>query len=139
MEDDLRGRLAALAKSEGGKVKAEEPNDLIDRTYQFARRIVRLYAALPRNGLARALGDQVLRSGTSIGANYREARRGRSRAEFIAKCGDCLREADETAYWLALLADEKVVPPKRLAPLRKEADELIAIFVSIINSAKGGE
>ena len=72
--------------------------DLAVRTKAFARRIIRLYIALPKETLAQVLGKQVLRSGTSVGANYREARRGRSKAEFSAKIGECLKEADETAY-----------------------------------------
>jgi len=78
----------------------------------------------------------LLRSSTSVGANYREAYRGRSKAEFIAKCGDSLRELEETAYWLELLIDGKIVPPKLLASLRQECDELIAIFVTILKRSK---
>jgi four helix bundle protein len=78
----------------------------------------------------------VLRSGTSIGANYREAFRGRSKAEFIAKCGDCLREIEETAYWLELLVEANIVSAGKLAPLRREIDELTAIFVTIIKRSK---
>jgi four helix bundle protein len=78
----------------------------------------------------------MLRSGTSVGANYREAYRGRSKAEFIAKCGDSLRELEETAYWLELLGDGKIVPPERLSALRRECDELIAIFVTILKRSK---
>jgi len=104
----------------------------------FARRVIRLYVALPRTAVvAQVLGKQVLRSGTSVGANYREARRGRSKAEFIAKIGDCLKEADETLYWLELLAVEKIFPEKQLAPLIKEADELVAIFTTIAKNARG--
>jgi four helix bundle protein len=78
----------------------------------------------------------VLRSGTSIGANYREAFRGRSKAEFIAKCGDCLREIEETAYWLELLVEANIVSAGKLAPLRREIDELTAIFVTIIKRSR---
>jgi four helix bundle protein len=74
--------------------------DLRERTKDFALSVVRMFSALPKTTEAQILGRQVLRSGTSIGANYREAYRGRSKAEFIAKCGDCLREIEETAYWL---------------------------------------
>ena len=87
--------------------------------------------------VAQVLGKQVLRSGTSVGANYREARRGRSKAEFISKIGDCLKEADETLYWLELLAEENILPAKQLAPLLKETDELVAIFVSSSKRARG--
>ncbi len=82
------------------------------------------------------MGKQVLRSGTSIAANYREAHRGRSKAEFIAKCGDSLRELEEIAYWLELLADADIVSAAKLEPLRKECDELTAIFVTILKRSK---
>lgn len=80
-------------------------NDLRDRTKRFALQIIRSLPTLPKTMEARIIGKQLLRSGTSVGANYREAFRGRSRAEFIAKCGDCLRELEETGYWLELLLD----------------------------------
>jgi four helix bundle protein len=111
--------------------------DLAVRTKQFARRIIRLYIALPKQTLPQVLGKQLLRSGTSIGANYREARRGRSKAEFICKTGDSLKEADETAYWLELLAEENIVPKIRLESLLKEIDELIAILVTISKRSRG--
>ena len=104
----------------------------------FARRIIKLYCALSRTEtVAQVLGKQVLRSGTSVGANYREANRGRSKAEFIAKLGDCLKEADETLYWLELMLEENVVAAKRLEPLVAEADELVAIFITILKNARG--
>jgi four helix bundle protein len=78
----------------------------------------------------------MLRSGTSVGANYREAYRGRSKAEFVAKCGDSLRELEETAYWFELLVDGKIVPVEKLSALRRECDELIAIFVTIVKRSK---
>jgi len=78
---------------------------LRDRTKQFALRIVEMFSVIPKTTEAQVLGKQVLRSGTSVGANYREAYRARSKAEFIAKCGDSLRELEETAYWLELLVD----------------------------------
>jgi four helix bundle protein len=96
-----------------------------------------MFSRLPKTAEAQVLGKQVLRSGTSIGANYREAFRGRSRPEFIAKCGDCLREIEETAYWLELLVDAKIVGADKLAPLRQEIDELTAIFVTILKRSKG--
>ena len=112
--------------------------DLPDRTKQFARRIIRLYCALPKaNTVAQVLGKQVLRSGTSVGANYREAHRGRSKAEFISKIGDSLKEADETLYWLELLLEENILPARRLTPLVTEANELVAIFTTISTRAKG--
>src|ERR1700690_2787194 len=87
------------------------------RTKDFALRILRLYRSLPRTDEARILGKQLLRSSTSIGANYRAACRGRSRAEFIAKLGIVLEEADETVFWLELLQEGTVFPQKKLCSL----------------------
>lgn len=112
-------------------------HDLALRTKNFARRIIRLYVALPKETVPQVLGKQLLRAGTSVGANYREANRGRSKAEFIAKIGDCLKEADETLYWLELLMDEHILPPGRMTLLRDEADQLVAIFTSISKRARG--
>src|ERR1039457_324024 len=110
------------------------------RTKMFARRIIRLYCALPKNNtVAQILGKQALRAGTSVGANYREAHRARSKAEFISKIGDCLKEADETLYWLELLLEESLVPAKRLQPLVNEANELVAILTTISKRARGIE
>src|SRR3954471_11383141 len=111
--------------------------DLRDRTMDFAVRVVRMFTNLPKTTEAQVLGRQVLRSGTSIGANYREAYRGRSKAEFIAKCGDCLREIEETAYWLELLVAAAVVPEAKLQSLRDECHELTAIFVTIVKRSRG--
>ncbi len=111
--------------------------DLAARTKQFARRIIRLFVALPKETAAQVLGKQVLRSGTSVGANYREANRARSKAEFIAKIGDCLKEADETLYWLELLMEEGFLSAQRLQPLVKEADELVAILTTISKRSRG--
>jgi four helix bundle protein len=112
--------------------------DLRERTMQYAKRIVRMFSALPQNTLAQTLGKQVLRSGTSVGANYREADSGRSKAEFIAKMGDCLKELSETEYWLELMAEEEILSSDRLAPLIQETRELIAIFTTIIKKSRGG-
>ena len=95
-----------------------------------------MFVTLPKTTEANVLGKQVLRSGTSIGANYREAYRGRSKAEFISKCGDCLKEIEETAYWLELLVDGGIVAASKLAPLRQEINELTAIFVTIVKHSK---
>lgn len=110
--------------------------DLADRTKRYARRIIRMVSALPKSVVAQVLGKQVLRSGTSVGANYREASRARSKAEFIAKMGDCLKELGESEYWLDLLSEENVVSPAKLAPLLEETRELIAIFVTSIKTAR---
>ena len=102
----------------------KEEKDLRDRTKVFALRIVRMFSALPKTTEAQVLGKQLLRSGTSIGANYREAFRARSKAEFIAKCGDSLREIEESAYWLELLVESGVVSVEKLGPLRQECEEM---------------
>lgn len=116
--------------------KRLEPTDLQIRTKGLALRIIRMFGALPKKPEAQVLGKQVLRSGTSVGANYREANRSRSRAEFIAKIGDCLKELDETAYWLELLAESSIVPDVKLAGLRDECDQLLAIFTTISKKTK---
>jgi four helix bundle protein len=118
-------------------MKDENNNDLVERTTDFALRIVRMFVSLPKTEEARVLGKQVLRSGTSIGANYREAQRARSKAEFIAKIGDCLKELDETAYWLELLVRGEIVTETKLAALRNENNQLLAIFTTISKKAKG--
>jgi four helix bundle protein len=114
----------------------KEETDLRERTKEFALRIIRMFSMLPKTTEAQVLGKQVLRSGTSVGANYREAYRGRSKAEFVAKCGDSLRELEETAYWLELLVDGKIVPSDKLSALRQECNELTAIFVTILKRSK---
>jgi four helix bundle protein len=105
-------------------------------TKRFALRIIRLYRSLPKTEEARIVGKQVLRSGTSIGANYCAAIRARSRAEFVAKLGIVLEEADETAFWLDLLQEAGIFPEWKLQPIRTEARELVAIFVASVRSAK---
>ena len=114
----------------------QNSKDLQERTKKFALRILNMYSALPKSAEAQILGKQVLRSGTSVGANYREASRGRSKAEFIAKMGDCLKELDETAYWFELLTEAGIVPEEKLAGLATEVEELTAIFVTIIKNTK---
>jgi four helix bundle protein len=117
-------------------MKTQANADLIARTREFALRIIRLSSSLPKSKEAFVLGQQILRSGTSVGANYREANRARSKAEFIAKVGDCLKEADETLYWLELIAASGIMPSPRLQPLTEECNELLAIFTTIHKRAK---
>jgi four helix bundle protein len=117
-------------------MKDEKNNDLVERTLVFGFRIVKMFVALPKTEEARVLVKQSLRSGTSVGANYREAQRARSTAEFIAKIGDCLKELDETSYWLELLVRSEIVTPRKLAALRQENEELLAIFTTISKNAK---
>ena len=110
--------------------------DLPDRTKRFALRIVRVYVALPKNAVGQTLGKQLLRSGTSVGANYREAMRARSRPEFSSKMGIALQELEESRYWMELLIEAEVINSRRLDLLLKEAAELIAIFTASINTTR---
>jgi four helix bundle protein len=110
--------------------------DLRLRTKSYALRIIRMFAALPKMEVARVLGRQALRSGTSVGANYREAYRARSIAEFISKLGDCLKELEETAYWLELLVESGTLPSKKVDALAQETNELLTIFTSISKKTK---
>jgi len=107
--------------------------DLRKRPQDFARRIAHAYRALPsRDRIALVWGEQMLRAGGSVGANCREAQRGRSRAEYRSKLGDCLRETDEALFWMELLELEDHFKPALIGPLKQEADELIAIFVTLL-------
>lgn len=110
--------------------------DIVERTKAFALRVIRLYAALPKNSLAQTLGKQLLRSGTSVGAQCREGRRARSNAEFITKLEIALQELDESGYWLELLIEANVIPERRLKPLQQETSELIAILVTSVRRVK---
>jgi len=105
--------------------------DLRIRTKHFALRIIKLYGSLPKIAVAQTLGKQLLRSGTSVGANYREACRARSNAEFVSKIGDSLKELEETSYWLELLGDSETIRLNKLALIMDEASQLTAIFTSI--------
>jgi len=104
--------------------------ELKARTKAFALRTIRLCQALPKNYIGDVLGKQLLRSATSVGANYRAACRARSQAEFSAKLQIVIEEADESAFWLELIEESGLLPQERLKELHKEADELTAIFVS---------
>ena len=126
----------AGAAREGQGVERPEKLLLRARTQAFALRILRMYSALPNRVDAGILGKQVLRSGTSVGAHYREACRARSPAEFISKMEVGLQELDETSYWLELLVEGDIMHAARLAPLRQETDELIALFVASVKTAK---
>src|SRR5438067_12332837 len=112
-----------------------DKHELQDRTKQFALRVLKLIDVLPRTAGGRAISSQLVRAATSVGANYRSACRARSRAEFAAKLGIALEEADESLYWLELVRDGKLVPEDKLSFLLKEADELTAILASGRKSA----
>ena len=105
------------------------------RTKQFALRVIRLVAALPKTIEGRAIANQLVRCATSVAANYRSACRARSRCEFVAKMGVVLEEADETQLWLELIVESKLLPVKRVEPLLEAANELVAIFVTSRKSA----
>jgi four helix bundle protein len=107
-----------------------DKRELQDRTKRFALRVLKLVDALPRNAGGRAIAGQLVRAATSIGANYRSACRARSRAEFAAKLGIAVEEADESLYWLELIRDGKLIAESKLSLLLKEADELTAIFAT---------
>jgi four helix bundle protein len=111
------------------------PSELKARTKHFALRILKLVAVLPKNIGGRAIANQLVRCGTSVAANYRAACRARSKAEFIAKMGIVLEEADETQLWLELIIEGELLPSSRVQLLLNEANELIAIFASSRKSA----
>ena len=111
--------------------------DLKQRTKAFALRVIKLYSALPRRGDAKILGNQILKSGISVGAHYREVCRAKSDADFISKIEGALQELDETAYWLELIGrGPNSLPRTRLQPLHDGAEELIAILVTIVTRVK---
>ena len=114
----------------------EKTAQLLNRTKQFALRVVRLFRSLPRSGEAQVMGNQLLRCGTSVAANYRAACRARSKAEFIARIGVVVEEADESALWIELLSDSGTVKKERVEDLLKEAKELTAIFTASRETAK---
>lgn len=110
--------------------------DLIVRTKDFAVRVIRLYAALPKTTEAQVMGKQLLRSGTSVGAHYREAKYAKSDADLVSKLEGRLQELEETAYWLELLEEMNIFPKTKLKPLQLETAELIAIFVTIVKKIR---
>ncbi len=125
-----------IGKEEGNSlVRAKE---LQARMKSFALRIIRMFRSLPKTEEARILGRQVLRSGTSVAANYRAACRARSKAEFVAKLGVVVEEADETVFWLELLVESGIVAREKLADLLEEADELLAIVAASRRTARKG-
>ncbi|HCP32722.1 TPA: four helix bundle protein [Candidatus Acetothermia bacterium] len=112
-----------------GDNSLEKAKELQARTKTFALRIIRMFRRLPKTEEAKIMGRQVLRSGTSVAANYRAVCRARSKAEFAAKLGVVVEEADETVFWLELLVESGIVPEERARGLIDEAKELLAIFV----------
>lgn len=116
--------------------KKDNSRNLKARTKAFALRIIRLYCSLPKTTESQVLGKQVLKSGTSAGAHYREAVRARSGAEFVSKIEGGLQELEETAYWLDLLVESGIVTRKKMGELIKETDELTAMFTASAKTAK---
>lgn len=113
-----------------------DKNELKERTKQFALRVMKLVDALPKSTSSWAIGKQLVRSGTSVGANYRAVCQGRSRADFISKLGIVIEEADESAFWLELIMDGELLARHLVEPLHREAEELTAIFVTSLNTAR---
>lgn len=120
--------------SEKNKTKSNQ--DLRQRTKQFALDVITLVESLPSTETCRILGRQLLRSGTSVGANYRAAKRAKSPADFISKMGTVEEEADESGYWMELLMDSGKIEPKAAESLHRESVELLAIAVASINTAR---
>jgi four helix bundle protein len=119
-----------------GTAMQDIASELKQRTKQFGLRIVRLVRSLDGDGIERTIANQLLRCGTSVGANYRAACRARSPAEFRAKLGIVEEEADECAYWMELLVESGIVAKSLLEDLLKETDEILAIIVSSITTSK---
>ena len=117
-------------------VKTMSNENLKQRTKRFALRVIKLVESLPSDQTCRILGKQLLRSGTSVGANYRAACRSKSPADFISKMGTVEEEADESGYWMELLVEAGKIKSAKLSALMQEAGELTAIAVSSINTAR---
>lgn len=117
-------------------MKKTNYENLKSRTKNFALRIIQLVETLPRNKTAEVIGKQLLRCGTSVGANYRASCRAKSRADFIAKMNIVEEEADETLYWMELLVESKLVNKEQVAALANEANQLLSIIVSSIKTAR---
>ncbi|MCX6145528.1 MAG: four helix bundle protein [Ignavibacteriales bacterium] len=113
-----------------------KPEALRDRSKQFAVSVVKFFRLLPRTEEGRVIGKQLLRSATSVAANYRAAGRSRSRAEFISKISTVVEEADETVFWIEMLIDAEIVRKKEIETLLVEANELLAIFAASQRTAK---
>lgn len=124
----MANNVEATAKKDGPGLES--------RTKSFATRVIRLVDALPKKRSAEVIGRQLLRSATSVGANYRSACRGRSAAEFIAKLGIVEEECDESLYWMDLIIDSNLMTRQRLLPLIQEGNEILAMVVASIRTAK---
>src|SRR5205814_10175941 len=110
--------------------------EFLKRTMNFGLRVIRVVQSLPKNQVATVLGNQLLRAGTAVGANYRAAVRGKSRADFISKMGNVEEESDEALYWMEMLIESGSVRPKLLKALMDEGNEILAIVVASIKTAR---
>jgi four helix bundle protein len=110
--------------------------DLKKRTKQFGLQIINLTDSLPSKRSANVIGNQLIRSGTSVGANYRSACRARSKPDFISKASISIEEADESLYWMELLVESGLMPEKELSALMKEGDEIVAILTASVKTAR---
>jgi four helix bundle protein len=119
-----------------GTESSNEKLNLKKRTLDFSVRIVRLFEVLQKSTTGYVIGKQLLRSGTAVGAMYRESCRSRSDAEFISKMENALQELEETAYWLELVVATEILPTNRLESLQDEVDQLIAIFTTCVKKVK---
>ena len=115
---------------------SEHTKELMDRTKRFGLQVIKLLGSMPAGRVGRVISDQVLRSGTSVGANYRAACRARSKAEFISKLGIVEEELDETQYWLEVTVEAGLLPAAHVRDLFREADELLGIVVASIRTAR---
>lgn len=113
-----------------------EKEDLRKRTKEFALKIIRLCLTLPKHSQVQIICNQLLRSGTSVGANYREGFRARSDQELISKLGICIQELEETGYWVELLEESGMCPKEKMVEIKDETEQLIAIFVSGVKTLK---
>ena len=129
-------RRSALVHKEARAMKDAGHDDLDRRTKRFALAVIELHAGLPKSAVSYVLGRQLLGSGTSVGAHYREARRAKSNADFISKIEGALQELDETAYWLELLREARLAVTEKVDKLLAESNELISIFVSVVKRVK---
>jgi four helix bundle protein len=125
-----------MPNAECGMNNGADSGDLRPRTKAYALRIIRLVESLPHDRTADVIGKQLLRSATSVGANYRAACRSRSPADFVAKMGIVEEEADESLYWMELLVESGLIPQQRLTDLMEEGNQLVAITVASIKTAR---
>src|SRR4029077_3488290 len=119
-------------------MSVDKHHQLRTRAKAFALRVIRMSQALPRTREANVISQQILRSATGMAANYRAAGRSRSKTEFVAKIGVVIEEADETVFWLEMLADSGLVKPAKLESIQAEANELLAIFAASRRTARDG-